>query len=125
MLIQIILSLLFILPLFGSMSVLFKAVAGELKKKNIEDQNVSTVKIIGFSVLSAIGFYIALFLIWLIWIPNFDLPYSLKIVSYCLAAPYLLGVIGISVALKKATEFGASPSKMANAVSDSVSKSLR
>jgi Na+/H+ antiporter NhaA len=123
MLIQIILSLLFILPLFGSMSVLFKAVAGELKKKNIEDQKVSTVKIIGFSVLSAIGFYIALFLIWLIWIPNFDLPYSLKIVSYCLAAPYLLGVIGISVALKKATEFGASPSKMANAVSDSVSKS--
>lgn len=122
MLFQIIFSLLFILPLFGSMSVLFKGITGEFKKKNTEDKKVSTAKIIGFSILLAIGLYIALFLIWLIWIPSFDLPYSLKIVSYCLAAPYLLGVIGVSFALKKATEFGASPSKMASSVSDSLSK---
>lgn len=123
MLFQIIFSLLFILPLFGSLGVVIKGMNSELNKRNAEDQKVSTLKVIGYSIFSIIGVYIALFLIWLIWIPNFELPNLLKLFSYCLAAPYLLGVIGISFALKKVTEFGGSPAKITKSVSDGISES--
>jgi hypothetical protein len=52
--------------------------------------------------------------------PGIDLPFGVKLFSWLLTAPYLLGIIGISYALKKATEVGASSSKMANAVFDAI-----
>lgn len=123
MLLRLILSLLFILPLFGSLSVLFKGILSEIRKKNIDDQKFSGARVVGFSILSVIGIYITLFIVWLIWFPNIELPYSLKVASFCIAAPYILGVIGVGWALKKATEFGASPSKMASSLANSMSSS--
>ncbi len=116
-------SLLFILPLIGSISVLVKGIRNELTKSKTDGQEASTPKLIGYSILTLIGLYITFFLIWLIWIPGLELPYGLKLFSYCLAAPYLIGVIGISYALSKATEVGASPSKMVNSVSKGIKES--
>lgn len=122
MLFQIIFSVLFLLPLIGTLSVLVQAMKSELSKKNAEDQQVSKPKVIGYSVLTAIGLYFALFLLGLIWIPGFDFPYAIKVFSFCLTAPYLFGVIGISFALKKVTEAGSSPSKMVSSITDSISE---
>ena len=118
MILKLILSLLFILPLIGSISVLLKGIKTELGKSKVTELKPSKAKLIGFFLLSIIGPYIALFLVWFLWIPGINLPFSVKLVSWILAAPYLLGVLGVSYALKMATETGGSPSKMANAVSD-------
>lgn len=116
MVLKLILSLLFILPLVGSLSVLLKGIKKEFDKSKIHDLKPSKAKLIGYFLLSIIGFYIALFLVWFLWIPGIDLPFWVKLVSWFLAAPYLLGILGVSYALKMATETGGSPSKMANAV---------
>ena len=93
MILKLILSLLFILPLIGSQSVLFKGIRNELRKSNDPKQRPSKVKMVGFSMVSIIGLYIALFLVWFLWIPGIDLPFSVKLVSWFLTAPYLLGVL--------------------------------
>jgi ABC-type multidrug transport system permease subunit len=123
MMFKILFSLLFILPLVGSLSVLIKGIRNEFNKFKVSGQKASTAKLIGYSILSLIGLYITIFLVCMIWLTGFDLPYGLKLFSYCLAAPYLFGVIGIGYALSKAAEVGASPTKMANSVSNGIKES--
>ena len=125
MILKLILSLLFILPLVGSLSVLFKGIKNEFGKSKISDQKPSKAKLIGYFLISIIGLYIALFLVWFLWIPGIELPFYVKLVSWFMAAPYLLGVLGVSYALKMATEAGGSSSKMANAVADGLKKSKK
>lgn len=122
MLFQIIFSVLFLLPLFGTLSVLIQAMKSESSKNNVEDQQVSKPKVIGYSVLTAIGFYIALFFLGLIWISGFDLPYAVKVFSFLLTVLYLFGVISISFALKKVTGAGSSPAKKIVTITDSISE---
>ncbi len=120
MLFKIIFSLLFILPIFGSMSVVIKAIKNELNKKNDPDKQFNIGKLIGMICVSLIGIYIGLFLVWFIWLPNIQLPFYIKLFSFFLAAPYLFGVIGFSYAMKKVTEAGGSSAKAATHISESI-----
>lgn len=117
---KIFLSILFLFPLFGSMSVLIKLITQEFKIKKNSDFKVNKLKVTGILTFVLIGLYIGLFLIWYIWFPYIRLPLFVKIFSFILAAPYLLGVIGMGVALGKATEFGGSSTKMTSHVSESI-----
>jgi hypothetical protein len=122
MLFKIIISTMFLFPIFGSMSVLIKAIFLELRKSKTPELSVNKLKVVGILLLTFIGLYIGLFIIWFIWLPSIQLPLFIKIFSTFLAAPYLFGVIGMGFALKKATEFGASPAKMASHISESIDK---
>lgn len=122
MLFQILFSLLFLLPLLGTMSVVLQCLKFELTKKNMADKKIHTLKLMGYSMLAATGLYIGLLLLGLIWIPDFDLPYAIKLVSFCLAVPYLLSVLGISFAVKNVAGFGGSSSKIVNHISENNSQ---
>ena len=120
MLFQILFSLLIMLPLLGTMSVVLQCLKIELTRKSMADNNIHTFKLMGYSILAATGLYIAMFLLGLIWIPDFDLPRTIKVVSFCLAVPYLFSVLGISYTVKNVTEFGGSTPKIVNHISESV-----
>ena len=120
MIFQIAFSLVFILPIFGSMSVVFKAIRAELRKKASNEVEFRSLKLVAMIFLLLVGIYIGLFLVWLIWLPSMEIPFYLKLFSFLLAAPYLFGVIGFGYAMKKTTEVGGSPSKMASHIADSI-----
>ncbi|MGD8833703.1 MAG: hypothetical protein PVJ19_02150 [Desulfobacteraceae bacterium] len=122
MLFQILFSLLFLLPLLGTMSVVLQCLKFELTKKNMADKKIHTLKLIGYLMLAATGLYIGLLLLGLIWIPDFDLPHAIKLVSFCLAVPYLFCVIGISFAVNNVAGFEGSSSKIVNHISENNSQ---
>jgi hypothetical protein len=107
------------LPLLGTMSVVLQCLKNELTRKSMAGKKSHTLKLMGYSMLAATGLYIALFLLGLIWIPDFDLPHAIKLVSFCLAVPYLFSVLCISFTVKNVTEFGGSSSKIVNHISES------
>lgn len=117
---QIFFSLVFILPIFGSMSVIVRAIRAELNKKATGVGEFSALKLVGMIFLLLVGLYVGLFLVWFIWLPSMEIPFYLKLFSFLVAAPYLFGVIGFGLAMQKATEAGGSPSKMASHITDSI-----
>ncbi len=118
MLFQILFSLLFLLPLMGTLSVVLRCLNIELSRKNASHYISHILKIMGYSALTATGIYIGMFLLGLTWIADFDLPDAVKLFSLGLAAPYLLSVIGISFAMKNATGSGVPPVEMATHISE-------
>ena len=122
MLFQILFSLLIMLPLLGTMSVVLQCLKIEFTQKSMADKKIHTLKLMGYSLLAATGLYIAMFLLGLIWIPDFDLPGTIKAVSFCLAVPYLFGVLGISYTVKNVTELGGASSKIVNHISENISE---
>lgn len=117
---QIFLSLVFILPIFGSMSVVVGAIRAELIKKASGVGEFNALKLVGLIFLLLVGLYVGLFLVWFIWLPSIEIPFYLKLFSFIVVAPYLFGVIGFGLAMQKATEAGGSPSKIASHISDSI-----
>ena len=122
MLLQIFFSILFLLPLLGTLSVVLRCLNVELARKNTRHYITHILKIMGYSALAATGIYIGMFLLGLVWIADFDLPNEVKLFSFCLAVPYLLSVIAISFAMKNASESGVPSVKIASQISDHISE---
>ena len=117
---KLLLSILFLIPLLGSMSVLIKLIIQEFKRKKETEFKINKLKVAGILIFAFIGLYIGLFIIWYIWFPYIQLPLFVKIFSLFLTAPYILGVIGMGIAVGKSTEFGGSSTKMTSHVSESI-----
>lgn len=122
---KIFLSILFLFPLFGSMSVLIKLIAQEFKIKKNTNIKVNKLKVAGILAFVFIGLYIGLFLIWYLWFPYIQLPLFVKMFSLILAVPYFFGVIGIGLGVGKATEFGVSSTEMASHFSESIKDQIK
>lgn len=114
---KLILSAVFLILLFETLSVLTRGIKRELDKNMELGSTVNKFKIAGISALIVVGFYIELFLVWYIWLTDIQLHPYLKITTAFLAVFYLLGVVGLSFSMKKAPEFGGLASRMTTRLS--------
>jgi len=116
----VVLSVIFLLPLAGSIFLLVKMLALQLIDwKDSRQSGSNRIGLIGKTALIvitiAIGVFVGLFMVRFLWFPDFPLPTSLKIAGIVLVVPYL-GCLGAIFGLNPAIEFGSSASKIAKAL---------
>lgn len=116
----IILSIIFFLPLAGSIFMLIKTLAFQLVGwKDSRKSGSSRIGLIGRMALMVFaigtGAFIGFFMVRFLWFPDYPLRTSLKIAGIVMVVPYL-GCLGAIFGLNPAVEFGSSASKITKAV---------
>ncbi len=112
MIIKFMVSTVFLLLLFETAGVLIKSIKRELEKNLELGSRVDGLKVTGLCLLILAGLYVDFFLIWLIWIPEFQPHLYAKAATFFLAVSYIIGVMGMRFSMKKASEFGGLASRM-------------
>lgn len=116
----IFLSIIFLLPLAGSIFMLIKTLAFQLVDwRDSRNSGSNRIGLIGKTALTVIaigiGVFVGFIMVRFLWFPGYPLSTSLKIVGIVLVVPYL-GCLGAIFGLNPAIEFGSSASKIAKAL---------